>query len=246
VPLLSLAECVARNLLNTSAMESVAFARGRKMEPADWSVNDAAGNTPLHLLFSTQLQPDKNDRCFGAPVQVFALHMLRDTPVHQRFLADVDLLAQNAAGQTVLSLIARHCLQPRSRRSVYSRNGFWSHWKHGGHPPPEQYPRCLHVSQMLYARWLPQRVPLLRQQLEAQLIPDLANIAYEESSCYSPVHGCFRTPLLTYCLFCALSALWRLVPAELGASERPADAHLARTTLRHDGRRNQGSTQVLL
>jgi len=147
-----LANSVSRNLFTLGTFEQVVF---KHTQHINWCVTTADGSTPLHLIFATAGW----ERCrrFGKPVQTLARELARDTPASKQLMLGIDLLAQNQAGESVISLIAHHCLQPRSMRK--SDNGsYWTNYDY----VPERFPTCWAAAETLYTRWIRERVPFLR------------------------------------------------------------------------------------
>ncbi len=150
------------NMHNTNILEELALSsvRGRKPTSIDWSLADADGNTVLHLLFSID-EPDHARRRYGKPVQTFARALTLPTPHHQQLLNQLDLVTENSKGQSVIQLIAEHCLRPRSVRDKVGYN-FWAMNPETGEMPPEKFPDTRNTAEQLYSTWIRQRLPLAR------------------------------------------------------------------------------------
>ncbi len=151
------------NMLNTSTFQDLALSsvRGRKPTPIDWSLADADGNTVLHVLFDIEAA-EQSRRRRGKPVQSFARELTRDTPHHRQLLGQMDLLAKNVKGESVLHLIAEHCLLPRSRRAQ-RKWGFWgTNWDVGWYATAEKHPDTRNTPEQLYFAWMRERIPVIR------------------------------------------------------------------------------------
>jgi hypothetical protein len=173
IPLLSLAQLVSWpcNAINTSTFAELALGTSAKRVPPDWSLTDEQGNTALHLLFSCVKMPWRHPR-LGSSVQELARALCRGTIATKAALSHIDLLAENAKGESVVRLIADHCVHPRSRRETEDRHNYRHHgmyWTYGGDPivPPERFPNCLRAHERLYAAWMQMRAPLIKSVLTA-------------------------------------------------------------------------------
>jgi hypothetical protein len=139
VPLLMLGRCVYRTLLTVASLEALMVngnKRGRR--PIDWNIVDANGNTTLHLAFAIEAHDDDDDdeeylpRRHGKPIQTLAATLARvnsddsSSPTYQSLLANIDLLARNRKGESVLELIATHCLDPQSMRGPQGGFNWWA------------------------------------------------------------------------------------------------------------------------
>jgi hypothetical protein len=172
IPLLGLAKLASpqRNLLNMGSFAELALGTSPKRVSPDWSLMDQQGNTALHLLFSSAPQPtewrQKSGRR-GRTVQEFARSLCRATAATEVLLSEIDLLAVNHSGESIIHLIADHCLRPRSRRADEDRFGYryhGMHWDGAGDPvmPPERFPNCLRTHEKLFAAWMQLRAPLVK------------------------------------------------------------------------------------
>jgi hypothetical protein len=172
IPLLSLAELASpqRNIFTTGTFAELALGTCAKRIPPDWSLTDEQGNTALHLLFCSAPQPKEWRQKVprrGGTVQEFARMLCRDTAACKALLSTIDLLAMNEKGESIIRLIAQHCVHPRSRRTDEDRRSYRHHgtyWPEWGDPimPPERFPNCLHTHEKLYATWMQMRTPLVK------------------------------------------------------------------------------------
>jgi hypothetical protein len=173
IPLLSLAELASaqRNIFTTGTFAELALSTSAKHVPLNWSLTGEEGNSALHWLFSgpRRTASDWRKPRRGAFVQEFARMLCRDTAAAKAVLAHVDLLAENDKGESIIRLIADHCLHPRSRRHEENRDWgyrfhgmFWPEW--GGDPmmPPERFPNCLRTHEKLYLAWMQLRAPFVK------------------------------------------------------------------------------------
>jgi hypothetical protein len=170
IPLLSLAELASpqRNIFTTGTFAELTLGTSAKHVPPDWHLTDEQGNTALHLLFSSAPQPtqwrQKSARR-GGTVQEFARMLCRDTAACKAALSTIDLLAMNGKGESIIRLIAQHCVHPRSRRMNEDRHQwrmFGSFWPLDGGGliiPPERFPNCLHTHEKLYNAWMQVHAP---------------------------------------------------------------------------------------
>ncbi len=169
IPLLLLARSVSLNLLNTRAFERMVLrsVRGSKPTPIGWSLADADGNTALHLLFDIEAA-EESKRRYGKPVQTFARTLASLKPQQRHLLSQMDLLATNNDGESVMQLIAEHCLRPRSRRSC--EFGYWGwNWHTEDYSTEEKHPDTRNTAEQLYSAWMRERIPVIRSVTAALL-----------------------------------------------------------------------------
>jgi hypothetical protein len=173
IPLLCLAELASprRNLLNVGTFAELALGTSAKRVPLDWNLTDAQGNTVLHLLYTRATMPSDADRREkhprrGTSVQEFARTLCANTDATKALLSEVDLMAVNNSGESIISLIADHCLHPRSRRWDSDRFAPRFHGaQYGLMGPvmaPERFPNCLYTYEKLHAAWVGIRAPLVK------------------------------------------------------------------------------------
>ncbi len=168
IPLLLLARSVSMNMHNTQVIQELALnsVHNSKAKPIDWSLADADGNTVLHLLFSTD-EPENVRRRYGKLVQTFARALTLQTPQHRQLLSHMDLLCKNKKGQSVMRLIAEHCLRPRSMRATQSEWNFWAlheskHEYDRDTLRVERFPDTRNTAEQLHSTWIRERLPLAR------------------------------------------------------------------------------------
>jgi len=185
IPLLSLAELASaqRNIFSTGTFAELALGTSAQRVPPNWSLTDEQGNTALHLFFSSAPLPTEwraRRARRGATVQEFARMLCRGTAATKAALSDMDLLVVNSASESIIHLIADHCLHPRSRRAdeePWDWRPFGMTWAGGRHMvmPPERFPNCLRTHEKLYAAWMEMRAPLIKSVLTAQTMQRAAN-----------------------------------------------------------------------
>jgi hypothetical protein len=151
VPLIMLGQWVWRNLLTVGTLQALMLGtatRGRR--PIDWNATDAQGNTALHWAFNYQKSYTHlafKIRRRGQPIQTLVHALGEDGAMQKKVLAQIDLLAPNSEGRTLLRLMASHCLAPRSMREHQSTFNWWSFpmWDDDTNEYtllPERFPDC--------------------------------------------------------------------------------------------------------
>jgi hypothetical protein len=99
-------------------------------------------------------------------VQEFAHTLCANTDATKALLSEVDLMAVNNSGDSIISLIADHCLHPRSRRWDSHRFTPRFHGAHYRVLGPERFPNCLYTHEKLHAAWVGVRAPLVKSAFQ--------------------------------------------------------------------------------
>jgi hypothetical protein len=155
IPLLDLSRHIGAHRFRFSCFGQLLSAQQKRIDLA--IVDGETGATPLHFIFAMGCAPARS------------LRSIMSTLIHRpRLLSQFDLYSCNKAGETLQTLCAKQCA------SAYSADWWWG-WGHSRHGQQG----CHHLPGELEQAWQLERMPVYREQLSSQLIPDLANIVLE-------------------------------------------------------------------